>query len=75
MQGRGEANHWLHCSFKTRASANGPPPGLCKKRQGWKKGVSPHGLPTWVLPWSFASVSMVKSFSITSIFRSSLRDV
>lgn len=48
-------------------------PRLCSVSPGPLQGDAgafiAHAEPTWVLHWSFASVSMAKSFSITSIFK------
>lgn len=57
-----------------RVRASSLSPRLCSYLQGLCKGVQEpssltHTEPTWVLHWSFASVSMAKSFSITSIFK------
>lgn len=56
-----------------RVRASSLSPRLCSVSPGpLQRGAGAfitHTEPTWVLHWSFASVSMAKSFSITSIFK------
>lgn len=56
-----------------RVMASSLSPRLCSVSPGPLQGDAgafiTHAEPTWVLHWSFASVSMAKSFSITSIFK------